>query len=842
MTSVTDSTAAIDLDHAPKLPRRNVLSLVMVLVVQCLNSFNDNFVKMLLVAFAIAVAKGTELGDNMQVYLGAIFAVPYILFAPIAGFLSDRFSKQRVILWMQILQTFIFAWFAWSLRMHEAQLTLVLSLVGFLILATQAAFFSPAKMGIMKELSGSRRLGAVSGWLQMTMFIGILGGMWAGGTLFGRHLKATGDPWSSAYMLVIIITCVSVSQIIGSFFIHKTPGHEEVKFKSEVWWEHFVHLKLLFGDRPIRLAALGISYFWFLSNAVGTILVNLSKDTYPTSAADASETLSLMAASLGIGIMLGSVIAATVCRKRIELGLVPLAGIGMALAVLWAGLTPLGSQWIFGAMIGIGLAGGCYMTPLYAFVQDRAAPDQRARILSSINLMDSIVGFLANHAYVKVLVLFHVPSQMQLLILVLPGLLVAAFITKLLPRSLLFTILNTFVRLFYNLKAHHSERQVKTGAVLLLPNHTSYVDPLMIGSVCERDVRFVMFDELYEIKAIQWGLKVFGTVPISRTKAKEGVRMVADALKQEQAIVLYPEGQLTRTGFLNEVQRGYELMARMGGNAMVQPVWIDGLWGSIFSFERGRFFKKSPKTIPYPVNLWFGEPLPAREATAEKVHEVLCQLSAEAFAHRESVKNTPKLKLANGHLLSTDEARMAYINALRVMNTSLLSGGDILLCLLPEEHAVAKTFAVALPELLKIQVVWKDADALKEDGQRLIILGDAAAISASSLSYDLAIQVLSEMPATGTASEASDKLLPTYFDAVTGALLTLSVPDPVMPVGEEGLQLGHKQGSIGHLLGGLSFRREEGTLIITDILPGKEIAVRLANAKIDAEGFIFGAV
>ena len=435
MTSDLDTTATPELDNASRLPGKNVVSLVMVLLVQALNAFNDNFVKMLLVAFAIAVAKGTELGDNMQVYLGAIFSVPYILFAPLAGFLSDRYSKQRVILWMQVLQTIIFGWFAWSLWMHEAQLTLILSLVGFLILATQAAFFSPAKMGIMKELSGSRRLGSVSGWLQMTMFVGILGGMWAGGTLFGHHLKATNDAWGSALNLVLIVTVVSVAQIIGSLFVQKTPEHPEVKFKTDVLWEHFIHLKLLFGNRPIRLAALSISYFWFMSNAVGTILVTLSKDTHPNSAASASETLSLMAASLGVGIMLGSVIAAMVCRKRIELGLVPIAGVGMALAVMAAGLTPLGSPWIFAAMIGIGLTGGCYMTPLYAFVQDQAAPDQRARILSSINLMDSMVGFLANIAFVKVLLMFHVASQIQLLILVIPSLAVAAFTLKLLPKK-----------------------------------------------------------------------------------------------------------------------------------------------------------------------------------------------------------------------------------------------------------------------------------------------------------------------------------------------------------------------------------------------------------------------
>ena len=140
MNSSIDTASAPDLDLAPALPTRNRVSFITMLAVQALNAFNDNFVKMLIIAFAGAVAKGTDLGDSMQVYLGAIFSVPYVLFAPLAGWLSDRYSKQRVIFWMQVLQVLVFGTFIGAIWMKQAQLTLWLSLASFFLLATQAAF------------------------------------------------------------------------------------------------------------------------------------------------------------------------------------------------------------------------------------------------------------------------------------------------------------------------------------------------------------------------------------------------------------------------------------------------------------------------------------------------------------------------------------------------------------------------------------------------------------------------------------------------------------------------------------------------------------------------------
>jgi acyl-[acyl-carrier-protein]-phospholipid O-acyltransferase/long-chain-fatty-acid--[acyl-carrier-protein] ligase len=432
MSPSVDNHATPELDNAARLPAQNRRSLVLVLLVQALNSFNDNFVKMLLVAFAIALreTEPTTIGAHIEVYLGIIFPIPYVLLAPLAGYLSDRFSKQRVIIAMQVLQVVIFAWFAWALWLHQANVSLVLSLVGFFLLATQAAFFSPAKMGIMKELCGSRRLGSVSGWLQMTMFIGILSGIGAAGPCF-KAMNHPPDPWRTALVLVLIVTVASVFQVLGSLLVSRTPEHKEVTFRRSVLWEHFVNLKLVFVHRQITLAAIGIAYFWFASNAISTILVALSRETHPDDSGAALQMPSLLAGMLGIGVVGGSLLASVLSRKRIELGLVPVACFGMTLGVLWAALTPLGSSMIYASMLLIGGAGGLFMTPLYAYVQDLARPEQRARILSSVNLLDSLSAVVANAAFVGGLTFLGVASRTQLLILTIPSLAVTIFLRRL---------------------------------------------------------------------------------------------------------------------------------------------------------------------------------------------------------------------------------------------------------------------------------------------------------------------------------------------------------------------------------------------------------------------------
>lgn len=818
------------LDDLGALPPRNQRSIVIALAVQALNAFNDNFVKMLIIAFAGAVAHGTDLGDSMQVYLGAIFALPYVLFAPLAGWLSDRYSKQRVIFWMQVLQVIVFITFIAALWLRQPMLTLSLCLLSFFLLASQAAFFSPAKMGIIKELVGLRRLGSVNGILQMTMFIGILSGMWAGGTWFGTRIAELKDPWVAVWVPMLAVSGLAVLQILGALAILRTPDHPQTKFEKGVFLEHFKHLKLVFSRRPLKLAAIGITYFWFMSACVGAILVTLSHEMHEGDAAGASKALSLMAAMLGVGVVSGSIIASLVCRRRVDLGVVPVAGLGLALSTLWAGMAPHEGSSVFGAMVGIGLFGGAFMTPLYAFIQSRSPADELARILSAVNLMDCLGTIVGNIVVVKIMLLMKVPASWQLILLSPLALIAAGVMTRLLSNDLARFISLYIIRTVYKVRPIHAERLPATGGVLVLSNHISYVDAFILGAACNRKTRFVMWDVLYNVKAMQWFFRIVGTVPISTTRAKDAILAVATALKAGEVVCLFPEGQITRHGMINDLRKGFELMARKA-DVPVLPVYMDGLYGSIFSFEGGKFFKKWPRGLRYPVSVHFGTPIPARQGTADAVRNQMYELANEALLSRSDFDEA-----------GDDPAKQRNIaNALRLMEIEWARQGDTLLCLEPAGSVIHQTLLVYAQ--LKSDVHLRmGMEALEACGPGNVIAIGSAASCARVVDLgawrDVGKFVMCWDSVEAAPPEVSTELYRGLMDAATGILYASCVPDPEMPENEAGGQLGTRADALGRLLPGFKVTHTAEALIITGLAPVIPASITLPGIVLDDFGFL----
>jgi len=809
---------SIDLDKMPHLPRRNWVSIVLVLVVQALNSFSDNFVKMLLIALSIIVANDSWVGRHMELWLGAIFSLPYMIFAPLAGYWSDRFSKRNVIIWMQVMQILCFIWLALALWMERVPGSLEICLVGFFVLAVQAAVLSPAKMGVMKELAGSRRLGRVSGWLQVTMLAGILGGMWAGGMWYGAEYEKSGDAWMSALWPLIVISILGVGELFASMGIQKTPSHPEVQWRKSMAWEHFDSLKIVFRRRSIRLAALGVTYFWFISNALSFILVTLTKELHPnTTGGDGPMELARVAGILGIGVISGSFFASHVSKNRIELGLVPLGGFGLVAGLLWSGLAPLGSAWMYAGIIFTGAAGGCFMVPLYAFAQDNAEKQEKARIHAGMNLMDCL-GTLVAVAVVALMKWLDLTASTQFVLLAIPTLGAAFYTMRLLPQDLVKLLVLAVVRLVYKVKAVHAERVPEEGGVLLLANHVSYVDALVIGAACRRPVRFVIWDVLYSVWWMKGFLRLFGTVPISPSRAKDAIRSVAAALKEGEVVCLFPEGQITRHGMVNSLRKGFELMARQG-RAPVVPVYLDGLYGSIFSFQGGRFFTKMPHRLRYPVSVRFGDAIPPEAASTEGVRNALLALSSNALLGRLLPDGREAFRLA------------AEVNAMRLSAVEWHRSGDVFLSLAPTGSPIdllVKALARAFPGTKHVH---ESADIPPD---HIVAFGCRTRLSSLSGRERLVFCLDGDL----TPVSAIHSVLRGHLDVVTGLLVSVEVPDPPMPQNEQGGQLGRKEGTLGRLLPGLCVRSSAEGITISGLVPDASIAIHLPGVRLDEDGFL----
>lgn len=807
-----------ELDLAPSLPRRNWVSISLVLVVQALNSFSDNFVKMLLIALSIIIAKETWVGRHMELWLGAIFSLPYLIFAPLAGYWSDRFSKRNVIVWMQVMQMICFVWLAFALWMQRVPGSLELCLVAFFALAVQAAVLSPAKMGVMKELAGSRRLGRVSGWLQVTMLAGILGGMWAGGMWYGQAYEKTGDAWMAAFWPLIVISIFGVGELIAALCIQKTPSHPEVRWRKSMAWEHFDSIKIVFRRRSIRLAALGVTYFWFVSNAISFILVTLTKELHPdTGGGDGPMELAKVAGILGIGVISGSFFASHISRNRIEMGLIPLGGFGLVAGLLWSGLAPLGSSWMYAGIIFTGAAGGCFMVPLYAFAQDKAEKQEKARIHAGMNLMDCISTLIAV-AIVALMKWLELSSSTQFLLLAIPTFAAAAYTMRLLPQDFVRFMLLAIVRMIYNVKPVHADRVPAKGGVLLLCNHVSYMDAFIIGAACRRHVRFVIWDELYHIKGVTGFLRLVGSVPISPLRAKDGIRAVAAALKEGEMVCLFPEGQITRHGMINDLRKGFELMARQAG-AQVVPAYLDGLYGSIFSFQGGRFFTKMPRRLRYPASVIFGDPLPAKEATAEAVRGALLALGSQAMLSHRLLATLPP------------EVMPGVINALRLSEVEWRQEGDVFLCL--EEPGspldlLVKELAKIMPDSQWI------SDPSKTQAEHIVVFTTRSNLHRLGGNERLVFCIDSDPSPLPSGAN----LLRGYIDPTTTILLSAEVPDPPMPENEPGGQLGRKAGSLGRLLPGFTVQSDADSISISGLMPRNDAVLRLPGVQLDEQGFL----
>jgi acyl-[acyl-carrier-protein]-phospholipid O-acyltransferase/long-chain-fatty-acid--[acyl-carrier-protein] ligase len=188
-------------------------------------------------------------------------------------------------------------------------------------------------------------------------------------------------------------------------------------------------------------------------------------------------------------------------------------------------------------------------------------------------------------------------------------------------------------RLLYRVTSRGGEKIPATGGVLLIVNHLSYVDPLLLQLACPRPIRFIGYKGLRENPFFDWGFKVAGILSISSANASEGMRAAIKALAAGEVVAIFPEGHISRTGQLMAIQRGFEVIARRA-NVPVVPAFIDGVWGSVFSFAGNRYLWKSPRLLPTPVFVQFGAPIPAADATTARARQVLMDLGAEAFAER----------------------------------------------------------------------------------------------------------------------------------------------------------------------------------------------------------------
>ena len=630
-------------------------SLWRLLVVQTQNAFNDKVAQFTLLGMA-KVFLDKAASDRYAHIVSVLLVVPLLFFAPVAGWMADRYRKSAVVLWSSVAQVILLLLCAGAFALDWFWTATAL----FFLLALQAAVLQPAKGGIVKEYVGERYLGLASGLVQMSAIMAFVSGQWVGGKIF-EHFYETGTPPDSglaACWTVLAMAVGSLVMVVLSLQMTESHSHTDEPFRRGMMTEHFHHLGELLRVKKLRLTALGVSYFWFSSVMLTLMLIQLATQIEPNEASQA-ERSGMLFAFVGAGVAAGCLLTAWISAQRIELGLVPLGGLGMALgAVAVLAVDPAG-WWFRGLMFWVGAASAVFLVPLNAYLQDLLEPRVRGRMLSAAGLLDAVAMMVAI-AFQYLLLKLGVAVVWQFAILGVLCLATSVYVLKIIPQNFLrFTVLG-LIRVIYRTRSLHAGKVPETGGALLISNHVSYVDAFILSATCDREVVFTVYDGFFNNPFLARFMHLFGVVPISEKRAKDAIVTMADAIKKGSLVCIFPEGQITRTGFMNEVRKGFEVIARRAG-APVVPVYMDALWGSIFSFAGGKFFTKWPQQFPVHLTAVWGDPIPCDEVTAAGAREAFQRLAAEGLRARPEVRRTLRQAIAEG--LSNAPWRLALADA-----------------------------------------------------------------------------------------------------------------------------------------------------------------------------------
>ena len=589
-------------------------------------AFNDNATKLILIGLVQWLLAASE-ASRLISMISLLLVAPFVLFAPLTGWLADRHARRDVVsasLWLQLAVMILLCGAAF---LHS----LPLAIGGFFLLGLQSAIMSPARWGMAKELAGEN-VGEAVGLMEMLGIAAILLGSLAGGFFIDTVAPLVGSPWNAAVLVLGVLAASCMVALLSFRNVPRRPAVATTPFGWQALFGHGQLLSALRKDRSLWRAALGDSVFYFVGGIVMLTLAQSGRELFPDGAGAARQT-GLMLALLGAGVAAGSVFAARLSRRAINLGLVPFGALAMSAVFGILALLVPGSLLFLASLTALGVAGGLYLVPLATFLVDRSREGERGRVLAASSMLSSIAGVLAVGAHRLTTAIFHLSTAQQFLLLAILMLVTALLAVRMLPQDVLRVVGLFLARLRYSVRTVGVDHLPKTGGALIVCNHVSYVDTIILSLASPRPVRFLSHESFFKTPVLGSLLRVFGAIPIAPGRAKDALRRASDCIRAGELVCIYPEGQLTRTGCLMELKSGFEIIARRA-DCPVIVAHLDGLWGSIYSFEGGRYFTKLPRGLRRRTTVSFAAPLSAEAATTARVREILLTLGEAAFRFR----------------------------------------------------------------------------------------------------------------------------------------------------------------------------------------------------------------
>ena len=599
-------------------------------IVQALGAFNDNVYRQAIIGLLFWLGLDADQRGLYATLAPAIFIAPYFLFSAIAGQVADKLEKQRLIVITTTMEIAIMSLAAVGFFSHN----LPLLLVALFATGVQSTLFGPVKYSVLPSILKPEELTGGNGLVEMGTAISVLGGMITGGLIF--HLAGSYGPEVAA---VTIIVLAVLGNLVARLIPRIDAGEPGLKVNWNPLPESLKAMRMARQQLAVRNAILGVSWFWFFGTII-TSLLPVWAERSLGGTADSSLLYIFALALFSIGTGTGSLLCEKLSARTVEIGLVPLGAFGMSAFLLdlylaRPGAAPVagldvaaflaqpGSTRIIIDLLGIGLSTGLFVVPLFALIQSRTPSNQVARVFAALNIQNS--AFIVAAAGTGLLAgqVLGWDGPQLLLALAIANVLVAVWIFSIVPEFAMRVASWLMVRTLYRLRVRGIEQHVPDeGAAVLVCNHVSYMDALILAAVIPRPARFVMYWKIYQLPFMHWIFRTARTIPIASPKENPALLEAAfDAIDQALAngelVVIFPEGALTRDGDIATFKGGVErILARRP--VPVVPLALRGMWASMWSRRDSRLGRmRVPRRLRAHIEVHAGPPMAAGSTAAE---------------------------------------------------------------------------------------------------------------------------------------------------------------------------------------------------------------------------------
>ncbi len=643
-------------------------SLRRLLIAQVLGAFNDNVIKVVVALLAMAavtvgvtdVSEQEVLGNIETTWAFAIFTLPLMLFSFPAALWVDRWSKRSVLVVMKGVEVALMMAATAALYVQPVGGALILIVLAGM--GAQSAIFSPAKYGMLPEMMPGEKLVASNGKLEMWTMIAII----AGSGVAGLLLKASqGHTW-------LIGAFLTVWSIVGFLSIRGLPAVPPVGGAASMREAFGSALRSMRDSRVLWLGALGSVFFWGVASLVTQNALVYARTTLQLD----QDQASLPLAASGVGIAVGASLVAWLSRGRLDLGWIPLGSIGLAIACAGIGVFETGFEGTLFWMFAMGVSSGWVVVPLNTMIQTKAPAKQCGAVIAMVNAM-AFAGILAGTLGCFAFAMFDISPVGIFVGAALVTVVGTAWAIYLLPEAGARLVLILLTQTLYKLRVVGRHHVPAEGGALLVCNHVSFVDGLLLSASIDRSIRFLVEEDYYNKPLLKPFMKLFGFVPIAQKapprELLKSIRRAGEALDQGELVCIFAEGEITRTGQLLPFRRGYSRITK-GRDVPVLPVQLDRVWGSLTSF-RSEGLWNALKSLPRKVSVSFGAPLPPDVPAPDlrtKVRELECaawntRIEDAAPLHRTFVSS---VRRGPFRLCAADE-RAPKVSRLRMLTSAV---------------------------------------------------------------------------------------------------------------------------------------------------------------------------